>query len=311
MGETAAPPPSGRISVHQLLGGGSVADVLLWRRWGVSLTLLVVSSTSWYLFERAGYNLLTFVANVLFLLVLILFLWAKSASLLNRPLPPIPDLEITEETVDRVSQVVQVYVNHVLAVGCDIAIGRNLKVFLQISFVSWIVSYVGSLCSFLTFAYAGILLSLSIPVVYDKFQHQIDEKLVVAQRILEAQQRKIDETLLKKLPRPSQKEKKVLEVVNAVAGSYVLGNVFVLASAKDKAIRNPVEEDLDKRQSIQQQEKSFQLQEGSEADRLVIFLFSLQLPRALHAASVAFTLYHHNGRNLVLPPTQNIPCAAA
>ncbi|CAI0445393.1 unnamed protein product [Linum tenue] len=210
MGETApTPPPPRRISVHQLLGGGSVADVLLWRRWGASLTLLVVSSTSWYLFERAGYNLLTFVANVLFLLVLILFLWAKSASLLNRPLPPIPDLEITEETVDKVSRVVQVYVNHILAVGCEIAIGRNLKVFLQVAFVSWIVSYVGSFCSFLTFAYVGILLSLSIPVLYDKYQHQIDEKLVVAQRIFEAQLRKIDDTLLKKLPLPSHKEKKV------------------------------------------------------------------------------------------------------
>ncbi|CAL1388683.1 unnamed protein product [Linum trigynum] len=212
MGETAPtppPPPPRSSSVHQLLGGGSVADVLLWRRWGASLTLLVVSSTSWYLFERAGYNLLTFVANVLFLLVLILFLWAKSASLLNRPLPPIPDLEITEETVDKVSQVVQVYVNHILAVGCEIAIGRNLKVFLRVAFVSWIVSYVGSLCSFLTFAYVGILLSLSIPVLYDKYQHQIDEKLVVAQRILEAQLRKIDDTLLKKLPLLSHKEKKV------------------------------------------------------------------------------------------------------
>ncbi|CAN0878886.1 Reticulon-like protein B11 [Linum grandiflorum] len=158
MGDTVDPPPPlppHRITVHQMLGGGSVADVLLWRRWGRSVKLLIFSTTSWYLFERAGYNLMTFVANVLFSLVVILFIWAKSASLLNRPLPPIPDLEITEETVDKIVLVAQGYVNNVLAIGCDIAVERKLKVFLKVSFVSWIVSYVGSLCNFLTFLYIG------------------------------------------------------------------------------------------------------------------------------------------------------------
>ena len=50
----------------------------------------------------------------------------------SRPLPPIPDLEITEETVDKIVHVAQGYVNNVLAIGCDIAVERNLKVFLQV-----------------------------------------------------------------------------------------------------------------------------------------------------------------------------------
>lgn len=62
----------------------SVADVLLWRKRCGSIALLVSSTSLWILFERAGYNPLTFVANVLLLLVVILFFWAKSASLLNR-----------------------------------------------------------------------------------------------------------------------------------------------------------------------------------------------------------------------------------
>jgi len=61
-----------------------VADVLLWKRWYASVGVLVSATTLWILFEKAGYNLLSFVANVLFLLVVILFFWAKSASLLNR-----------------------------------------------------------------------------------------------------------------------------------------------------------------------------------------------------------------------------------
>jgi len=61
-----------------------VADVLLWKNWRGGVTLLISATTLWYLFERAGYNFLSFVANVILLLVVILFLWAKAANLLNR-----------------------------------------------------------------------------------------------------------------------------------------------------------------------------------------------------------------------------------
>lgn len=49
--------------------------------------VLISATTMWFLFEVAGYNLLSFVANVLLLLVVILFFWAKAASLLNRYVP--------------------------------------------------------------------------------------------------------------------------------------------------------------------------------------------------------------------------------
>lgn len=62
----------------------SVADVMLWKQWCGGVFVLVGATFMWYLFERAGYNLLSFVANVLLLLVIILFFWAKSASILNR-----------------------------------------------------------------------------------------------------------------------------------------------------------------------------------------------------------------------------------
>jgi FtsH-binding integral membrane protein len=61
-----------------------VADVLLWKNWYGGVVGLVSATTLWCLFEVAGYNPLSFVANVLLLLVVILFFWAKSASLLNR-----------------------------------------------------------------------------------------------------------------------------------------------------------------------------------------------------------------------------------
>ncbi|XP_050208799.1 reticulon-like protein B11 [Mercurialis annua] len=201
--------PPRRISVHQFLGGGSVADVLLWKKWCASVTVLIASTTLWLLFECAGYNLLSFVANVLFLLVAILFFWAKSASLLNRPLPPLPDLDISEETIVKIASVIQVYANIALSIARDIAIGRNLKLFLQVAFGLWVASIIGSLCNFLTLVYVGILLSFSAPVLYDKYQHHIDEKLSVTHKIVQTQYRKIDDSILKKIPFSSNKEKKI------------------------------------------------------------------------------------------------------
>ncbi|KAK0580455.1 hypothetical protein LWI29_002120 [Acer saccharum] len=199
---------SGRISVHHALGGGYVADVLLWKKWYGGVVLLVSATTLWFLFEQAGYNLLSFVSNVLLLLVVILFLWGKSASLLNRPLPPLPDLQISDKTVVKAADAMRVWANSGLSIARDVAVGRNLRIFLQVAFVLLVVSYIGSLFNFLTLVYIGILLSLSVPVVYDKYQDHIDEKLCIITRVVRTQYHKIDEKFLKKIPMSQIKEKK-------------------------------------------------------------------------------------------------------
>ncbi|CAI9786291.1 unnamed protein product [Fraxinus pennsylvanica] len=157
---------SHRPSVHLVLGSGAVADVLLWKNWFGSAALLIGSTALWLLFERAGYNLLSFISNVLLLLVVILFFWAKSALLLNRPLPPVPNLDISEESVVKGADEMLVYVNGALSIAHDIAIGGNLRLFFQVFLGLWVISYIGSFFSFLTLAYIGVLLSLSLPVLY-------------------------------------------------------------------------------------------------------------------------------------------------
>ncbi|KAL3638536.1 hypothetical protein CASFOL_017907 [Castilleja foliolosa] len=199
---------SSRFSVHLALGGGAVADVLLWRKWRRSVTFLVGSTALWFLFEIAGYNLLSFISNVLLLLVAILFFWAKSASLLNRPLPPLPNLEVSEEIVVKAADEVRVWVNYTLSIAQDIAIGGNLRLFCKVALGLWFVSYIGSFFNFLTLLYLGILLSLLLPVLYEKYQNPIDEKLSVAYNIARVQYRKFDDKVLRKIPLPSNKEKK-------------------------------------------------------------------------------------------------------
>lgn len=111
-----------------------------------------------------------------------------------RPLPPLPDLEISDQSVVKAADEIQVWVNHALSIARDIAMGRNLSRFLQVgcwsfseffpvryhiffmlinrennlkrfflmrgfdrqvAFLLWVVSYVGSVFNFLTLVYVG------------------------------------------------------------------------------------------------------------------------------------------------------------
>ncbi|MBA0614140.1 hypothetical protein Godav_014469 [Gossypium davidsonii] len=143
-----------------------VADVLLWREWCSGVVMLTSSTMVW-------------------------------------SLPPLPNLEISENTVVIITDVLHQWINHTISIAHNIAIARDLKFFLKVAVSLWLVSYIGSLFEFLTLVYIGVILSLSVPVVYDKYQHFIDEKLCVTRRFIQTQYRKIDEMVLRKLPLPS------------------------------------------------------------------------------------------------------------
>lgn len=62
----------------------AVADLIMWKNKRGGILLLGSATLFWFLFERCGYSFFPFVANIQLLLVVILFLWAKSAILFNR-----------------------------------------------------------------------------------------------------------------------------------------------------------------------------------------------------------------------------------
>lgn len=71
-------------TISEILGGGIVADVMLWRKKNLTVGILVVTLAAWVVFEISGYTLLSLTSSVFLLLFTILFLWAKSAAILNR-----------------------------------------------------------------------------------------------------------------------------------------------------------------------------------------------------------------------------------
>ncbi|KAF2306347.1 hypothetical protein GH714_016867 [Hevea brasiliensis] len=162
-------------TVHEIFGGGFVADIILWRRKNVTVGILLVALASWVVFGRSGYTLLSLVSSVLLLLLTILFLWAKSAAILNRPSPPLPELHLSEEMVNEVAAFIRTHLNALLSVSQDIALGKDTNLFFQVAGYLLLISIVGGLADFLTLGYTSLLIILTIPALYERYQDFIDK----------------------------------------------------------------------------------------------------------------------------------------
>jgi len=172
-------------TVHQILGGGLVADAMLWRRKSLTVWFLFVTLAVWLVFEKSGYTLLSLVSSVLLLLLVILFLWAKSAELLNRPPPPLPDLYLSEEVVNEIAGFIRSHVNALLSTSKDIALGKDTRIFFRVAAYMCLLCVIGGFTDFLTLGYTSLLIILTIPALYEKFEDDIDMYILMGCRELQ------------------------------------------------------------------------------------------------------------------------------
>ncbi|KAK4359178.1 hypothetical protein RND71_021407 [Anisodus tanguticus] len=196
-------------SLHQILGGGFVADVVLWRRKDVTVGILVLTLFAWVVFERSGYTLLSLVSSVFFLLFTILFIWAKSAAILNRPAPPLPHLYLSEEMVNEAACFIRSHINMLLLVSEDIALGKDTNMFVKVSGGLMLVAVIGGLADFLTLGYTSLVIVLTVPALYEKYEDQVDAYVLMAYRKLWQLYHKFDAVCVSKVQRLSLEKKKL------------------------------------------------------------------------------------------------------
>ncbi|PIA54454.1 hypothetical protein AQUCO_00900772v1 [Aquilegia coerulea] len=186
-------------TLHQILGEGFIADVMLWRRKNLSVGLLVVTLAAWVVFEKSGYTLLSLVFNVLLLLITILFLWAKSAEILNRPPPPLPDLQLSEELINEAAAFIRSRINALLLVSRDICLGKDSKMFFKVAGCMWLISVVGGWTDFLTLGYTSLVFLLTVPALYEKYEDQVDRYVILGYRELQRLYVILDQRCLNKI----------------------------------------------------------------------------------------------------------------
>lgn len=194
--------------VHEVFGGGKPADVFLWRNKKISASVLGGATALWVLFELLEYHLLTLVCHILILVFAVLFLWSNASKIINRSPPRIPEVKIPEDTLLQIASAIRSEINHCLDILRDIASGRDLKKFLAVVVGLWFLSVVGSWCSFLTLFYITFVILHTVPVLYEKYEDEVDAFAEKATIEFKKQYAVFDDKVLSKIPRGPLKNKK-------------------------------------------------------------------------------------------------------
>ncbi|XP_044477316.1 reticulon-like protein B2 [Mangifera indica] len=195
--------------VYKVLGGGKPADVLLWRNKKISGGILGTATAVWILFELMEYHLLALVCHFLIVALAVLFLWSNATMFINKSPPRIPEFYIPEEPVVQVASALTIEINRAFSILREIASGRDLKKFLSVIAGLWVLSIVGSWCNFLTLFYIAFVLLHTVPVMYEKYEDQVDAFSEKAWIEIKKQYAVFDAKVLSKFPRGPLKDKKV------------------------------------------------------------------------------------------------------
>ncbi|XP_047966831.1 reticulon-like protein B5 [Salvia hispanica] len=187
--------------VHSALGGGTPADVILWRNKHMSAALLASFTVIWLLFEWIGYHLIPFICHFLILTLATLFLWSNLSFYVHKSPLNIPEIELPWDLCMTVALLLRDRCNQAISMLWEVASGKDLKRFLTTIFALWVISMVGSWFDFLTIIYIINVLILTMPPLYEKHEDQVDSYALKAKARLKRQYSKLDEKVLQKLPK--------------------------------------------------------------------------------------------------------------
>jgi len=154
------------------------------------------------------YHFLTLLCHILILALLGSFLWSKGCTVIKKSPPRIPDVAIPEKPVLQFASELRILINQSLTVLRDIASGRDLKMFVSVIVGLWIFSMLGSVCDFLTLLYIAVVLLHTLPVIYNKYEDEIDAFVRKALVEVKKQYAVFDAKVLSKIPRGPLKDKK-------------------------------------------------------------------------------------------------------
>ncbi|CAN1353671.1 Reticulon-like protein B16 [Linum perenne] len=123
-----------QVPLHQFMGGGRAADVLLWKRRRISFGAIVVVTFAWLMYERSGLPFLTVSSDVLLILIVMLFAHNNYAARRNNRQPQsLPELVVSEEMVNSVAASFRVKINNMLLMAHEITLGKDFRLFFKVS----------------------------------------------------------------------------------------------------------------------------------------------------------------------------------
>ncbi|CAI9779097.1 unnamed protein product [Fraxinus pennsylvanica] len=190
--------------LHAILGGGTFADIMLWRNKNLSAAILIGFTVIWFLFEVVEYNFVTLFCHVSMAAMLVVFAWSTGSGLADRNPPDLRALTIPESTF----RWLLTKIHRFLLKFYDVSSGNDLKTFfLAIAFLL-VLSGIGNNFSSLNLLYIGFICLATLPALYERYQDEVDYLASKGNRDMKKLYKKLDTTVLNKIPRGPVKEKK-------------------------------------------------------------------------------------------------------
>ncbi|XP_034673636.1 reticulon-like protein B9 [Vitis riparia] len=195
-------------SIHEVLGGGTVADVLLWRNKIASAALLIGSEVLWFLFEVVEYSFVSLLCHILITAMLVLFIWSTLAEHFKWPPFEIPEIILDEYAFHSAASILHERLNQFLSIIVDISCGKDLPLFFLTLVSLWILSVMGNYCSFCKLLFVGVLFLETLPFLYERYEEDVDHHAIIMHQQIKKMLSEVNSSLLNKVPRGPAKEKK-------------------------------------------------------------------------------------------------------
>ncbi|KAH7387145.1 hypothetical protein KP509_16G008000 [Ceratopteris richardii] len=186
--------------VHELLGSGHSADVLLWRSTHLSAGFLGGATVIWFLFQWIGYHLVSVLSLLLLGFGVTLFVWSNAAAFLSRTPPPIRTLQLPYAQVHSIIEDFRQYANISLSKFHQIIVGKDIIRFLKLVGLLGILMLLGSWFDFLTLIYLAILVGHTVPMFYVKHGETIDQLGDSISKEMNTQLKRFDSSVLSRIP---------------------------------------------------------------------------------------------------------------
>ncbi|XP_064950700.1 reticulon-like protein B9 [Musa acuminata AAA Group] len=194
--------------LRDVLGGGKVAAIVLWRDKRLSAAILIAVTVVWLLFEVMEYNLLPLLCHISIAAMLLVFIWSNGAALLDLTPPKIPELILSEQAFRKGALLFHSYLSHSLSILHGIAGGNDLRLFLLTIISLWIISAIGNCCSSINLLFFVLLCALTLPALYERYEREVDHAAAMGIDGLQQLFKKANSKVLEKIPRGPAKANK-------------------------------------------------------------------------------------------------------
>ncbi|KAI3720066.1 hypothetical protein L6452_20976 [Arctium lappa] len=187
--------PTGRLfrrerPLHSVLGGGHVADLLLWRNKSLSAAILLAVTMIWFHFEVVEYNFISLICHISILVMLMVFITYTMAKFADWDLPDIHEITIQESAFKWLYRIINWLLHKLVILSL------------------WITSVSGSYFSSLNPLFFCVDWVGTLPALYEQYERKVDHLISRGSKDAKKAFKKFDAEVLSKIPRGRVKKKK-------------------------------------------------------------------------------------------------------